>query len=264
MESRDPYEVLRLSRGASLAQVKRAFRQRARETHPDGGADGASESAFDEVRAAYVRLLDELAMATATASGDRGSLDLVTRLHFTPRELVLGSRRRLAYPELKREDGVTLPDGGRTLEFSFPPMTPAGARLCWAGHGWQRGRDRGALVVEVATSEHPLSSIKGDDLRITQPLSMLEWLQGGEVLVSAPEGHVLVTIDPRTGVGTKLRLTGRGLPKQGGGRGDLVVTLQPRWPQPGDAAWPALVAAHRAQMSGSVDLFSARADTGDA
>ena len=261
MASRDPYEVLGLSRGATLAQVKRAFRQRARETHPDGGGLGASEAAFDEARTAYVRLLDELAMAAATASSDGVSLDLVTRLHFTPRELVLGTRRRLAYPEHPRGDGATLPAGGRTLEFTFPPMTAVGARLRWAGHGWQRGRARGALVVEVANTEQPSISVKGEDLRLVQPISMLEWLQGGEVSVSAPEGQVLVAIDARHPVGTRLRLTGRGLPKLGGGRGDLLVTLQPRWPLPGDAIWSALTEAHRIQMSASVDLFSVRAES---
>lgn len=260
MPLRDPYEVLGLARGATLAQVKRAFRQRARQTHPDGRGDGASEAAFDEARSAYIRLLDELAMAAATAGGDSSSLDLVTRLHFTPRELVLGTERRLAYPLHPRSDGATLPAGGRTLEFTFPPMTAVGARLRWAGHGWQRGRSRGALVVEVATSELPAAAVKGDDLRTVQPISMVEWLRGGDVSVSAPEGRVLVTLEQRHPPATKLRLTGRGLPRREGGRGDLIVTLQPRWPVPSDAAWSTLVEAHRALHSGTVDLFSTRAE----
>lgn len=261
MAQRDPYEVLGLARGATLAQVKRAFRQRARQTHPDGRGDGASETAFDEARSAYIRLLDELAMSAATAGGDSSSLDLVTRLHFTPRELVLGTERRLAYPVHPRGDGAVLPAGGRTLEFVFPPMTPVGARLRWAGHGWQRGRARGALVVEVVSSETPAGAVKGDDLRTLQPLSMVEWLRGGEVSVSAPEGRVLVALEPRHPPTTKLRLSGRGLPRREGGRGDLIVTLQPRWPLPTDAAWPVLLEAHRIHRSGLLDLFSARAET---
>lgn len=260
MPLRDPYEVLGLARGATLAQVKRAFRQRARQTHPDGRGDGASEAAFDEARSAYILLLDELAMAAATAGGDSSSLDLVTRLHFTPRELVLGTERRLAYPVQPRGDGAVLPASGRTLEFTFPPMTAVGARLRWAGHGWQRGRSRGALVVEVATSELPAAAVKGDDLRTVQPISMVEWLRGGDVSVSAPEGRVLVTLEQRHPPATKLRLSGRGLPRREGGRGDLIVTLQPRWPVPSDAAWSTLVEAHRALHSGTVDLFSTRAE----
>lgn len=260
MPQRDPYEILGLARGATLAQVKRAFRQRARQTHPDGRGDGASEAAFDEARSAYIRLLDELAMAAATTGSDGSSLDLVTRLHFTPRELVLGTERRLAYPVHPRSDGATLPAGGRTLEFTFPPMTAVGARLRWAGHGWQRGRSRGALVVEVASSEMPAAAVKGDDLRIVQPISMIEWLRGGDVSISAPEGRVLVTLEPRHPPATKLRLSARGLPRGKGGRGDLIVTLQPRWPRPADAAWSPLLEAHQALHSGLLDLFSKRAD----
>lgn len=260
MPQRDPYEILGLARGATLAQVKRAFRQRALQTHPDGRGDGASEAAFDEARSAYIRLLDELAMAAATTGSDGSSLDLVTRLHFTPRELVLGTERRLAYPVHPRSDGATLPAGGRTLEFTFPPMTAVGTRLHWAGQGWQRGRARGALLVEVASSEMPAAVVKGADLRTVQPISMVEWLRGGDVSISAPEGRVLVTIDPRHPPATKLRLSGRGLPRRGGGRGDLIVTLQPRWPLPEDAAWLPLLEAHQALQSGLLDLFSMRAD----
>jgi DnaJ-class molecular chaperone len=106
----------------------------------------------------------------------------------------------------------------------------------------------------------PAGAVKGDDLRTVQPLSMVEWLRGGDVSVSAPEGRVLVTLDPRHPPATKLRLSGRGLPRRDGGRGDLIVTLLPRWPLPSDAVWPALLEAHSAHRSGLLDLFSARAD----
>lgn len=260
MTARDPYEVLGIARGATLAQVKRAYRLRARQTHPDGGSDAASTAAFDEVRTAYVRLLDELAMVAATATASVDSLDLVTRLHFTPRELLVGTRRRLAFPQSARPDGALLADAGRTLEFSFGPVTAPGARLRWACHGWQRGRSRGALVVEVVCSPGSHAAVRGDDLRIVQPISLAEWLQGGPIAVSAPEGHAIVELEPRHAIGTRLRLAGRGLPKLQGGRGDLVVTLQPRWPQPGDAIWPAIAAEHRRTSSAGVDLFSVRAE----
>lgn len=260
MTARDPYEVLGLARGATLAQVKRAYRIRARQTHPDGQTSGASASAFDEVRTAYVRLLDELAMAAATATATSTSLDLTTRLHFTPRELVLGTRRRLAFPEHQRADGTLLSDAGRTLEFPFGPLTAPGSRLRWAGHGWQRGRSRGALLVEVVCSPGTGAQVRGEDLRTVQPVSMLEWLQGGSISVSAPEGHIVVQVEPRHPVGTRLRLSGRGLPKLEGGRGDLLVTLQPCWPAPGDGVWPALCLAHRHTQSSHRDLFAVTPD----
>jgi hypothetical protein len=52
-----PWSVLGLAPGASLLELKRAFRQRALETHPDRGGDAAH---FREVQRAYEKLADKL------------------------------------------------------------------------------------------------------------------------------------------------------------------------------------------------------------
>ena len=54
MAERDPYQVLGVARGASDAEIKKAFRKLARQFHPDRN-DGstAAESRFKEVQAAY-------------------------------------------------------------------------------------------------------------------------------------------------------------------------------------------------------------------
>lgn len=54
MAERDPYQVLGVSRGASDAEIKKAFRKLARQFHPDRN-DGspAAEAKFKEVQSAY-------------------------------------------------------------------------------------------------------------------------------------------------------------------------------------------------------------------
>ena len=54
MAARDPYQVLGVSRGASDAEIKKAFRKLARQYHPDRNEGSASaEARFKEVQAAY-------------------------------------------------------------------------------------------------------------------------------------------------------------------------------------------------------------------
>ena len=59
MASPDPYATLGVSRDASDAEIKRAFRKLARKYHPDRNPDDtAAEAKFKEVQAAYETIGD--------------------------------------------------------------------------------------------------------------------------------------------------------------------------------------------------------------
>jgi curved DNA-binding protein CbpA len=66
---RDPYEVLGVPRKATDDQLKKAYRKRARETHPDV-AGGGSEP-FQEVHAAFALLKDRERRADFDATGNQ-------------------------------------------------------------------------------------------------------------------------------------------------------------------------------------------------
>jgi len=70
---RDPYEVLGVEHGASTQEVKKAFRQLARELHPDVNAhDPDAEEKFKEAAEAYEILSDEERRATYDRYGHEG------------------------------------------------------------------------------------------------------------------------------------------------------------------------------------------------
>jgi molecular chaperone DnaJ len=70
---RDPYEVLGVERTASEGQIKKAFRQHARELHPDVNAhDPDAEEKFKEAAEAYEILSDAERRATYDRYGHEG------------------------------------------------------------------------------------------------------------------------------------------------------------------------------------------------
>lgn len=59
MEQRDYYELLEVSRTASDAEIKKAYRKLAMKYHPDrNSGDSAAEEKFKEIQNAYSILSD--------------------------------------------------------------------------------------------------------------------------------------------------------------------------------------------------------------
>ncbi len=59
MAEKDPYRVLGVSKGASDSEIKRSFRKKARQFHPDRNpGDANSEAKFKEVQSAYEQIGD--------------------------------------------------------------------------------------------------------------------------------------------------------------------------------------------------------------
>ncbi len=71
MAASDPYTTLGVARGASEADVKKAYRKLAKELHPDTNKDKTASERFSRVTAAYDLLSDK----DKRARFDRGELD---------------------------------------------------------------------------------------------------------------------------------------------------------------------------------------------
>src|SRR4051794_30885406 len=87
---RDPYDVLGVSRSASAAEVKSAFRKLAKKHHPDANKhDPKAASRFAELNAAYEIVGD----AEKRKAFDRGEIDAEGKPRFQGFEGVRSGRR---------------------------------------------------------------------------------------------------------------------------------------------------------------------------
>ncbi|HET9890227.1 MAG TPA: DnaJ domain-containing protein, partial [Mycobacterium sp.] len=68
--ARDYYGMLGVSRNASDADIKRAYRKLARELHPDVNPDEAAQAKFKEISAAYEVLSDPEKRRIVDLGGD--------------------------------------------------------------------------------------------------------------------------------------------------------------------------------------------------
>ena len=123
----------------------------------------------------------------------------------------------------------------RTLQLdsasSFTPRIPRGAtdgprlRLRGKGGAGVNGGPAGDLYLTIALEPHSLFRPSGHDLDLEVPLAPWEAALGAEVQIPTLEGRVTMKVPPGSEAGQKLRLSGKGLPKPGGGAGDLYALL---------------------------------------
>ena len=131
----DPYRILELPRGASLDEVKRAYRRLAKANHPDAAGEAALPR-FLAIQAAYEQLLT----GSSPARGGRGAT----------------APRRAWEADPQRSDATRRAYGGRAR------TSPPGARGSTPGSGGTRGRTAGTTP---GTDGAPGSSESGGAAR---------------------------------------------------------------------------------------------------
>jgi molecular chaperone DnaJ len=247
--SRDFYEVLGISRNATADEIKRAYRELARESHPDSNrGDTAAEERFKEISTAYETLRDPerrrrydmFGEGGARAGGAGGPGDAfgfgdIFDAFFGGDPF--GSRRPggpTRAPEAVVE--LTLGDAAfgatHTLEARLPvacsrcdgsgcePGThPSRCDVC-GGSGEVRTTRR-SILGQIVTAA-PCGACDGTGRRVLSPCR--ECRGDGRVQASRT-----IDVEVPAGVddGQRLRLAGRGpAAPRGGAPGDLYVTVR--------------------------------------
>ncbi len=151
--------------------------------------------------------------------------DLEGEVEITLPEAYGGTKRSV---EVRREDGRT-----KRLDVTIPAGVRDGQRIRLASQGapGTGGGPAGDLYLRVRVRPHPLFQRDGDDIRIDLPVALHEAMLGGEVTVPTLKSRVSLKIPPETQNGRVIRLAGQGMPRTGGGHGDMYVTVKVVLPQ---------------------------------
>jgi curved DNA-binding protein len=117
---------------------------------------------------------------------------------------------------------------GREFEVELPPGVRDGQRLRVRGGAFDDGD--GDLILHIRLRPHPRLRVKGDDLQVDLPIAPWEGALGAKVPVQTLTSTAQVTVPPGSSSGRRLRLRGEGLPKDGGGKGDLYAVVSIKVP----------------------------------
>jgi curved DNA-binding protein len=130
-------------------------------------------------------------------------------------ELIQGGRKRITLGE------------GRQLEVEIPKGARDGTVLRLAGQGEPggEGAPAGDLYLRLRFDSPDGVRVDGDDLEMDLPLWSWQAVLGAEVRFETPEGAVKLKVPAGSVAGGRLRLRERGLPRPGGGRGDLYAVI---------------------------------------
>ncbi len=225
---RDPYQVLGVSKSASEADIKRAFRKLAKQYHPDQNAnDKSAQQKFSEVNQAYEIVGDK----TKRAQFDRGEIDAEGKQRFQGFEGfggAGGAGRGSGWGGFRQAGGGAGAGGGfddilNEIFGGFGGARTKGAGMGGAGMG---GAGMGAGAgAGTGTRTRPQ---RGEDVNVTARVTLKDYAHDGKARVSLPNGKTLnVTVPPGTQSGDQIRLKGQGNPgAHGAPAGDARVTIQ--------------------------------------
>jgi DnaJ-class molecular chaperone len=198
--TQDPYATLGLTKTATAADIKKAYRKLVRTSHPDLNPDDArAEARFKAISAAHDLLKDP----ETRAKFDAGEID-ATGADRPPRQYY--------------RDYADTPGNAYQQGRGFAPGVDPGD--IFAEMLRQRGRQSGG----------PGFAAQGQDERFSLEVGFLDAARGADVPITLPgQGSLTVKIPPGAQDGQTLRLRGKGGQGFGGGPvGDALIALSVR------------------------------------
>jgi curved DNA-binding protein len=252
----DYYTTLGISKNASEAEIKSAYRKMAMKHHPDRGGD---EKKFKEVNEAYETLSDPQKKQMIDMGVDPNAQHTSYRqgspfeFHFNTGnfEDVFGNFGFGGRPirknktlnvniEVSLEDilkgkvidaEIGIPNGSKRLvNIEVPPGIENGQQIRYRGMGEHTLKDLppGDLIVNILVKQHSVFQRQGDMLMIKKFISPWDAILGSEITIETIDKKTLtIGIPAGTQPDTVLSCRGEGLPNiRTKIRGNLLIKVQ--------------------------------------
>ena len=237
---KDHYTTLGINRGASDAEIKRAYRRLASQHHPDKGGDTAK---FQAVEEAYRTLSDPTArqeydnprpqahFASAGFNLDEIFNMFGTRFQHQPRQPVANLQLWITLQDLAnpgaRVIAVSSPYGQSQIEIQIPAGIRDGdsVRYPRVAPGQQD------LVITYRVRPDPVWQRDNNHVIQERTIDVWQAMLGDLIRVPTLRGtEIELSVPAMTQPGTMLRVRGHGLPDRNNKSGDMLVRIALRLP----------------------------------
>jgi curved DNA-binding protein len=224
------YTTLGLDRHCTAAQIRAAYRALARQHHPDLNPDSAAavirtqrlNSAHEilsdpESRRTHDRELDAPKKHATGARTAKIQRHIFEDVSLPPEDFLRGTTWKVHINDPAN------PNGAEIYELVVPPDTAPGTHFRLPRGDPFAG---GFVQLRVKVLSSFRFKVRGSDLRCDLKINFKRAAQGGVEMIRGISGAMLRVPIPR-GVsrGEILRISGGGLPRLRGGRGDLLVRI---------------------------------------